>query len=195
MHTFYNPNTLSGMYGNPSWVMLVFSNNLGPGVRPSDFEVRHGAGSPNAGEQVPVEEVEVRRELVFLRLVNPVTLAPSLKVTAESTLRDEFGQTFATATIDVFGLSVSDPTTGQFGVVPDGSAARIVAGGYVPGETVTLTGVDGQSQQTLTTMTATENGTISGFPSIPFPVGGPYTLVATGASGRQQIATFNVVSQ
>lgn len=172
----------------------MFSNNLGTGIRASDFQVRQGVDSPNAGEFVQVAEVEVRRNLVFLRLATPVTLARSLEVTVGSTIRDQFGQNFVAATIDVFGISVSDPSTGQFGRILSGNSARVIASGFEAGETVSITGVNGQAQQTLGQVTATENGTISGFFSIQFPVGGPYTIIATGESGRQHVATFDVVS-
>lgn len=195
MHTFYNANTQMGEYGLANWIMIVFNNDVAPQTKPADFQVRQGPGSPNAGNLVTIEEVLVRRNLVFLRATTPLTLVPRLEVIAGSTIKDVYGQSFVATQTDVFGISVSDPATGQFGVAPSGSAARIVAGGFGPGERVSITAIDGGSQQSVGQLTATENGTISGFFAMPFPVGGPYSLTATGTFSPQQTATFDVIAQ
>lgn len=181
------------MYGNPSWIMISFNNNLGPGIMPTDFQVTLGPGSPGAGNVVQVLEVVVERNLVFLRLNTQMTLVPSVEVIAGTRIKDEFGTSFIPTAVTIYGMSVSNPNNGDFGVVPVGNAARVIAGGFEPGRRVDVVGINGETQQVLGDLTASENGTISGFFAIPFPVGGPYTIQATGSSGRQVSATFDVI--
>ncbi len=137
--------------------------------------------------------VEVHRNLAFLRVATPLTLVTSVEVIAGAAIKDEFGTNLIPAAITIYGMTVSNPNNGDFGEVPSGSAGRIVAGGFEPGEKIDITAIEGLNQETLGELTATENGTISGFFAIPFAVGGPYTMIATGESGTQRSATFSVV--
>lgn len=193
MHTSYDEATQMPVFGDPRSVMLVFNNDLGPGVTPSAFQVTLGPGSPGAGNVVQVLSVDVRRNMVFLRLNTELTLVPSIEVIAGASLRDEFGQRFLPSAVTIYGMSVSNASTGEFGSVPAGSAARIVAGGFTSGQRITVTAQADGPAVTLGNLTASENGVISGFFNIPFPAGGPYTMTATGPTGRQVTATFDVV--
>ena len=194
MHTFYDAASLQPKYGDPRWVMISFNNDLGPGTMLTHFQVTLGPGSPGAGNIAQIVEMEVVRNLVFLRLNTELTLVPSVEVIVGAGIQDEFGTNFIPDSVTIYGMSVSNPNNGDFGVVPAGSAGRVVAGGFEPGEKVEIDGLNGTDRQNLGELTATENGTISGFFSIPFPAGGPYEMIATGEMGRQVTASFDVIS-
>lgn len=183
------------VYGNPRSLMLEFNHDIGPGVMTGDFQVTVGPGSPNAGTNLQVLAVDVVRNRIFLRVPTELTLVASVEVIVGVGVTDEFGQSFSPPqAVMLYGVSVSNPSNGEFGSVDEGSAGRILAGGFESGEDVTIDIVDGATTERLGTLTGNENGIISGFFNIPFPAGGPYTMVASGDTGREVTATFDVVA-